>query len=361
MVDKSNETFRTILFITNHPAPYINRWFEILEKEYKIVVFYYYHSAIYKKWKEFVPYEGLYLKNESILKLFKNLISSDFVVLCGLDKPKYWISLITLITFRKSFALYSDFPVSKNPKTFYLKKILFNRFIPFVFCASESTADYYLNTYNVLKQKLKVFPYAHNFQTIYHSNVNHDRIKSLERGDKIKVFVANSFYKRKGYSVLYEALNKLKSNNRIEEFGLNIAGIGDDFEYYKKLFAELGNNINILGWIENDEYNQLMKQTDIFLHASFFEPFGIPPLDAMENGKLLVVSNGVQSVNSIIKNGVNGFIYSADKSDDLYDVFIKIIEDRSKIYHFGEKALLTVKKHYPKDKILQTLNSCVNS
>lgn len=355
----NNEKLKRILFITNHPAPYMNRWFEILDKENEVVVLYYKLSATYKKWKQFKPYNGLYLDNISIFLFIKLLFNNNFVVLCGIDKPKYLFSLLILILSKKSFALYSDYPIFNNKRTYIFKKVLLNNFVPYLFCASESTSDYYLNTFNVKKSKMLIFPYAHNFNVGNTKSVNDVRVGCIERGEKIRMFVANSFYKRKGYSVLYDALKRLDSCNMIDEFDISIAGVGDDFEYYRSLFMELDPKIKLLGWIEDDIYTQLMKQTDIYVHASLFEPFGIPPLDALENGKLLIVSNGVKSVNTIIKNGVNGYIYSGEQSEELFEIFTQILKDRSQIYKMGNKGIQTVRIHYPENKITQSLNSCI--
>ena len=47
-----------------------------------------------------------------------------------------------------------------------------------------------------------------------------------------------------------------------------------------KKFNNLQSNIKLLGWIEfDDEYNQnnpLNDNCDIYLHSSYFEPYGIP-------------------------------------------------------------------------------------
>ena len=352
---------KTILFITNHPAPYMNRWFELLDKENKVFVLYYYYSAIYKRWENFEPYKGDYLNDMSIFSLIRTLLKSDFTILCGIDKPKYWLSLFTLILKKKNFALYSDYPVSNNRKTHVFKKVLLNRFIPFLFCATESTAEYYIKTYNILDHKIRVFPYAHNFELGNSKDINSLRMKCLENGDKIRVFIANSFYKRKGYSILYDALKKLKTNNMIDEFEFKFAGVGDDYNYYKELFLELNSNTFFLGWVEDNIYNHLMKQTDIFVHASLFEPFGIPPLDALECGKLLIVSNGVKSVDLIVESGINGFIYSGDNSEELYNIFVQVLKDKSQIYRIGNVGRQSVRTHYPEDKIKHSLNSCFDN
>ena len=348
-----------ILFITNHPSPYMNRWFEGLEVKYKVGVLYYYHKAIYKQWKSFKPYTGEYLVDVNIMNLVKKILGNDFVIICGLDKPKYMFSLLLLVIFRKKFAIYSDYPTNEKGKFSLIKKITYKHLVSFIFCATDSTAKYYKDKYRLNENKLRIFPYAHNYQSFFPKEYNKERKLHIEAGNKIKLFIANSFYKRKGYSTLYKSFMELKLNKLLEIFDITITGTGDDFNYYNKRFSELSPNIKMLGWVEDEEYNEHMRKTDIFLHPSLIEPFGIPPLDAMENGKLLISSDGVKSVDAIVVNGKNGYLFTAGKSSELTDILLNIIKNRDNIYRIGENAYHSVLLHYPKDKIIKTLESCL--
>lgn len=348
---------KTVLFITNHPAPYMNRWFESLDKVYKIQVLYYFDSATYKIWKDFKPFKGLYLKNENLFSMTRLLLKCDFIILCGIDKPKYWFSLFILILTKRNFALYSDYPYNTKPKYFYLRKMLFKYFVPYFYCATDSACECISSRYNIDLKKFFVFPYAHNhkFENI---NNNCTQISVFDK-TKIRIFVANSFYKRKGYATLFKSFKLLKEANLLDEFDVKIAGVGDDFELYKDLFSQLGSNIQLLGWIEDNDYNTIMQETDVYLHPSDFEPFGIPPLDAMENGKLLISTTGVKSVDSIIENKVNGFLIEPGDYNHLYSIFKYLVSHRSEIYEIGNRAQKTVRAYYPQNKIIESLNSCI--
>lgn len=140
--------------------------------------------------------------------------------------------------------------------------------------------------------------------------MNSLRIRKLRNKEKINIFIANNFVERKGYSILMEAFTLLKQNNLIDKFNIVIAGTGVLFEKYSKEFMNLSSNIILLGWIEQEEYLFNMNNCDVYIHASLFEPFGIPPLDAMARGKLLIVSDGVKSTDRIIEDSINGYVYS---------------------------------------------------
>lgn len=105
-------------------------------------------------------------------------------------------------------------------------------------------------------------------------------------------------------------------------------------------------DIKFLGWIENDTYSEYMEQTDVFIHASIFEPFGIPPVDAMKYGKLLIVSDGVKSTDEIILDGVNGYIFSAGDAKELASKIKNVVKNRKNLYEMAAKGKEDVCKVY---------------
>ena len=134
----------------------------------------------------------------------------------------------------------------------------------------------------------------------------------------------------------------------MSKYRIRIAGNGELYDEIKNRLDKLNEDIILLGWIEDEQYLYEMDHCDIFIHASVFEPFGIPPLDAMCRGKLLIASDGVESVNTIIENGVNGFVFEADNGGELANILENI--SRSQIYVIGNNG---------RNKLLETYNNRV--
>ena len=102
-----------------------------------------------------------------------------------------------------------------------------------------------------------------------------------------------------------------------------------------------------------------MNQADIYIHASLHEPFGIPPLDAMIRGKCVIVSNEVQSTNSLIENGINGYKYPALSAEKLAELLKNI--DIEKMYEIGLNAQKSVAQKYSYQIYLDALHGiCPN-
>lgn len=123
---------------------------------------------------------------------------------------------------------------------------------------------------------------------INESNINKD-ILSLKKMDYI--LTVSTISPRKNIDGLIKAFSEIKDNN---QYKLVIAGNnGWMFEKVYEEAEKLGIKDKILftGKINDDELKYLYKHADIFVYPSFYEGFGLPPLEAMSFKVPCVVSN----------------------------------------------------------------------
>ncbi|WP_456422673.1 glycosyltransferase [Thermococcus sp.] len=69
---------------------------------------------------------------------------------------------------------------------------------------------------------------------------------------------------------------------------LLLAGIGEEFERVRKL-AEGDDRIKILGFIGDDDLVEFYDSLDVYVHASKYEGWGLPIVEALARGKPVVV------------------------------------------------------------------------
>lgn len=97
------------------------------------------------------------------------------------------------------------------------------------------------------------------------------------------------------------------------DFDLNCAIIGDGplLQDLKEKILKLGlqKSISFLGHIPNNELNNYYNRTKIFLLTSENEGFPATLIEAMLT-KNCVISSSVGAIPNLIKNGINGFLYS---------------------------------------------------
>lgn len=140
------------------------------------------------------------------------------------------------------------------------------------------------------------------------NNFSQDIICESKIGEKIKklknekyILTVSTISPRKNIDGLIEAFSKL---NNIDEYKLVIAGKkGWMFEDIFKLVEELdlNNRIIFTNEVNDDELKYLYKYCNIFVYPSFYEGFGLPPLEAMSFGKACITSN-ITSLPEVVGN-----------------------------------------------------------
>lgn len=350
---------KRILISTNHPAPYFDKMCFEIEKLACVDVIYKKRKDTKKTWKDFTGKEGVFYDQLSFWKFLNIYRSHDLAILGGWDNVYCFLTILLNFLFKTKCCVFSDHPQHTINKglNYFIKKYFLFRSIDYLFCATQSTCEFYQKNYGVPSSKTVFFPYTFddNFSPEIESS-NRERENELSNGSKIRIFIANNFMYRKGYSSIVEAFSIMSKNNSLNRFKIKIAGNGECFDETKTSLDGLNEDIEFLGWVEPDQYSHLINNCDIYIHASLFEPFGIPPLDAMCRQKLLVASNGVESVSSLLTTGVDGFLFSAGDGKELAHILENI--DVNNLYTIARKGRETLLSTYNKTVYQEAIEYC---
>lgn len=343
---------KRILITTNHPAPYVNKECEILSRDNNVNVIYRWRKDEYKTWNGFIGKEGKFYDELTVVKFLKDYKECDIAILGGWYNLYCLTAILLSFCFTTKCCVFSDHPLPRVKKnlSYYFKKYILFHCLDYLFCATESTMSFYNQHYGIPYSKLVFFPYTYD-DTYEKENdqINNRRANELNNTtEKANIFIANNFIERKGYDAIVAAFKELHQSGKLKEFRIKIAGGGELYESVKEELDGLHEDINFGGWIEPEKYKYLMNHCDIFIHASHFEPFGIPPLDALCRKKLLIVSKGVESVSAIIENGIDGYLFNPNNPQELFEILNNI--DKGKIYVMGERG---------REKVLKTYNDSV--
>ena len=115
---------------------------------------------------------------------------------------------------------------------------------------------------------------------------------SDERAPGMRLLYAGRLAREKNVTLLLDTLAALPP-----EFSLEVAGDGPEREAFgRRARQRFGHRVVMRGFIASrDEYRELLRSTDVFVHPNPREPFGIGPLEAMACGVPVVApdSGGV--------------------------------------------------------------------
>ena len=140
---------------------------------------------------------------------------------------------------------------------------------------------------------------------------------------------------------VYEKLLKKENFNKLEP-NLLIGGVGSK-NYISSINKRISNkNIQFLGYVE-DRYN-FFNSIKVFIFPSYSEGLGLVLLEAMSHG-VLCITRDVTPMNSIIKNGENGFLFK--DNNELIEKIEKAINlNSSEKDKIVKSALEKIEKSY---------------
>lgn len=163
----------------------------------------------------------------------------------------------------------------------------------------------------------------------------------------------------KGLDRVIDALALLK--NKIDfHCYMGSGGIGENLSpeekeaqiKIKKSIDEhkLTNRITMIGLVPHDTVlPAYYRNSDLFIIASRYEPFGLTTMEAMACGTIPIVSS-VAGSREIIVDGLNGFIVDTHDRKTLAKTIEKALTDTKLHKKVADNAAFTIKEHYSWDK-----------
>jgi len=223
-----------------------------------------------------------------------------------------------------------DLSFEYYPETFSLKRVWWHMFInpkklikraDKIIAVSHSTKDDLASYYKVPPKKIEVI---YNGASDEFGRIDRNNPRLLEVKEKYKlpfnfIFFLGTFEPRKniiGLLRAYEALREEK-NPQLDKYKLVIAG--SDGWKSKKIKAEIAKSkyvrdILLVKFIDAEDKPFVYNLASIFVYPSFFEGFGLPPLEAMKCGVSVVASNN-SSMAEIVGGG--GMLIDAYKPTEI--------------------------------------------
>ncbi|WP_055669358.1 glycosyltransferase family 4 protein [Desnuesiella massiliensis] len=142
------------------------------------------------------------------------------------------------------------------------------------------------------------------------------------------ILYIGGFSPRKNILGLIEAFSNIVNKNK-KNIKLVIAGSkGISYEMYKNRTINLKVEEDVLfpGFIPLNHLPLFYNAAELFVYPSFYEGFGLPPLEAMSCGTPVIASN-ITSIPEILDNGA--ILINPSNSEELYDAIIKVLEDKN--------------------------------
>jgi glycosyltransferase involved in cell wall biosynthesis len=104
--------------------------------------------------------------------------------------------------------------------------------------------------------------------------------------------------------------------------------------------------------------NAIFRRCCLFVMPSFYEPFGVAPLEAMVHQIPCLVTNR-WALREMVTPGVNGELVECGKVDELESKMLALLSDPERLLRMGENAREKVLRYYTWEGVVQRMNSAL--
>jgi glycosyltransferase involved in cell wall biosynthesis len=290
-----------------------------------------------------------YLSKEFTLK---------YLIVPGVFIKNYKIPLRLIYLFQVLFFLLLkrnryDLIISHTPEASYIAT-LFDKPLIHIFHGNNNAltksvfwyGKYFKWVFNyfdkrIVKKAVKLYTVGESRKDAekFYNPINYHAFKKAPTTDRKDFVFAGRLEKMKNIDAIIEVYNSLpeifKAKNK-----LHIIGKGTQESKLKKLVHKLNLNDKVLfhGQLTNEKAIEIINNSLILLMSSSYEGFPMVIAESLTVGTP-IISTEVGDINSVIRNGFNGFLLRLDYDKNCYTQ--KIIEIMSDYERFSKNAFKT--------------------
>ncbi|MFS7188368.1 glycosyltransferase family 4 protein [Serratia proteamaculans] len=261
------------------------------------------------------------------------------------------------VFFKNKVVTHHDVTYKKYPQSYSWKfKIIYNSLVPIMLRHSRSV----ITVSEFSKKEIsESYNYdSNNINVIYNSasDVFSRRLKGIESQDKYFLAVSSPNYHKNFHGLV----NEFSSLPGLDAFKLKI--IGERNKNFNGMNLEIESdkgkgNIEFLGRVSDSELADLYSNAYAFIFPSFYEGFGIPPLEAQACG-CPVLSSNTASMPEVLADSV--IFFDPNKSGDIASALSYIIENPEVREHLIIKGYENIKR-FSWESSAKKLNALINT
>lgn len=158
---------------------------------------------------------------------------------------------------------------------------------------------------------------------------NKFKIGKKDSKDFILISVSN-FYKVKALDVLLKAMDIVVNKKGNKNIKLKIVGTGEYKDFYEGIARSLNlmDNVEFVGYVDNDKLPELLSKSNALCVSSTFETFCIPIVEAFASGIPVITTDCVGPLEIVNKD--NAIVTPINDIDKYADSILKMVKNYKK-------------------------------
>ena len=159
----------------------------------------------------------------------------------------------------------------------------------------------------------------------------------------------------KGLPVLLDAVARVRGERR--DVLMTLAGDGPDRASLEQQARELGieQNVRFLGYQSQAQVRDLLRETDVFVMASFAEGVPVVLMEALAAG-VPVVATRIAGVPELVEDGVSGFLVPPGDPAPISNCIVRLLDHPDLRTRFAAAGRATVEREFDVRKNAQLLH-----
>ncbi len=221
-------------------------------------------------------------------------------------------------------------------------------------------ADKVIAVSNFTKQKIMHhYGISDNKVAVVHNAVELDGSRKNEKREKIVLFLGRLTLQKGPDYFLYAAKRALEYDPDIRFI---IAGSGDMEPQIIEKTAELGiaDKVLFAGFLEGEQVNAAYQKASLFVMPSVSEPFGLTPLEAMNNNTPVIISRQ-SGVSEVINHCLKVDFWDVNQIANKMVSVLKYRELRNELQENGSREVRKFNWDVPADKCIGVYNELLRA
>jgi glycosyltransferase involved in cell wall biosynthesis len=182
--------------------------------------------------------------------------------------------------------------------------------------------------------------------SVFHPDKNKNLIKPIQNNYFLTI---SRFVRKKNIPFLISSYAAYRQRAGIDAWDLVLCGDGQLRSTIEQQILELGliSHVHLPGFLQQEQLLPYFAHAGSLIHASTQEQWGLVVNEAMAAGLPVIVSNRCGCFEDLVIEGVTGFGFNPENSQQLTDLMLKISSDNLTCKKLSDLALKHVQNFSP--------------